>query len=68
MKKILSTGVIAITAAGSILAHGGHTMVESNLFHYLLAPDHLLAATFVIVAGVALYIKRRQLKALLVKK
>ena len=65
MKRSIITSclLLAITAGAS--AHGGHTMFESDLIHYVTAPGHLLPAISlgVLITIVALARKYRLSRA-----
>ena len=42
MNKILIVIAFCALLSTSLFAHGGHTAIESNLWHYIFSPEHLL--------------------------
>jgi hypothetical protein len=48
MSKIRIIGAFCTILSTSVFAHGGHTAIESHIWHYMFSPDHLL----IVVLGV----------------
>lgn len=59
MHKSLIIGTWCILLSTSAMAHGGHTAIESNLWHYLFSPEHLLLAVVgLIIVSMAVWYKK----------
>lgn len=59
MKKALLIVAGVLILVTSVLAHGGHTALESDLGHYLTSPDHLFFAVVFIVISIALAFRKK---------
>lgn len=54
MNRILIIGTFCTILRTSVFAHGGHTAIESHVWHYMFSPDHLLIGVLAVltIAGV----------------
>jgi hypothetical protein len=63
MKKINLVWVVMLVSGPAVFAHGGHTALESNIWHYISSPDHLLVGFIVLAAGMLLAFRKKLRKA-----
>lgn len=59
MNKILIAIAFCSFLSTSLFAHGGHTAIESNMWHYLFSPEHLLLGFGgLLIASIVVWHKR----------